>query len=126
MQNNPFYGFLHSTIKPVDVIQGQLDAWLKGQAQINQISVWGSSLGGVDIPYFELLRSRLPNARWRFSYYGDDALDDIFALVQRLNIEPSQVSSIATLSQFERNPSTTENALTARLNSLKLFDFSGR
>ncbi|MBU3130279.1 bacteriophage abortive infection AbiH family protein [Clostridium tagluense] len=34
------------------------------------ISVYGLSLGEVDIPYLKQIRAKWPNAKWKFSYYS--------------------------------------------------------
>lgn len=39
---------------------------------IDCISAYGLSLGEVDIPYFKQIRSKWPNAKWRFSYYSSE------------------------------------------------------
>jgi hypothetical protein len=36
------------------------------------ISVYGLSLGEVDIPYLKQIRAKWPNAKWRFSYYSPE------------------------------------------------------
>jgi hypothetical protein len=48
------------------------------------ISVYGLSLGEVDIPYLSQIRAKWPNARWRFSYYSSGDQTRIVDVATRL------------------------------------------
>lgn len=111
IQFNPFYGFLRLTRKPVEVIEPKLRLWLANVDTIEMISVLGHSLGSVDLPYFRAVAETHPSARWSFSYFNQVDLGAIKALIGDLNLEADALSSIATLTEFERNPDTKHNAI---------------
>ena len=47
------------------------------------ITVYGLSMGAVDIPYLVDLRDRWPNAYWRFSYYSKGDIERINEVTKR-------------------------------------------
>lgn len=58
--------------------------------QPKSINVYGMSLGEVDFSYFEEIRKRWPNAKWRFSYYSKQDKEKIDLVVKRLGIPKNQ------------------------------------
>lgn len=48
------------------------------------ISVYGMSLGEVDIPYLQQIRAKWPNAKWKFSYYSSEDKTRIADITTRL------------------------------------------
>jgi hypothetical protein len=108
---NPFYAYLRKTQKPVETILPKLSAWLDSLPNVEQISVRGHSLGSVDWPYFHAMSRKFPTAYWSFSYYNSDDLGCIKNFIKILGIDRSRILSVATLIQFECDPTTKENAL---------------
>ncbi|MBL4768043.1 MAG: bacteriophage abortive infection AbiH family protein [Rhodobacteraceae bacterium] len=109
--HNPFYAYLRKTQKPIETILPELSNWLDGLLDVELISVRGHSLGSVDWPYFHAISRKFPTADWSFSYYDSNGLGDIRNFVRILGISSSKILSVATLTQFERDPVTRENAL---------------
>ena len=116
IQFNPFYGYLRLTRKPVEIIEPKLRQWLTDAAAIQKISVRGHSLGSVDLPYFKAISEACPNTRWSFSYFSQDDLGRVQAMIEDLNLEADAVLSIATLSELEENPDTQSKAIQERLD----------
>ncbi|MAZ03672.1 MAG: hypothetical protein CMN56_11095 [Sneathiella sp.] len=111
IQNNPFYGYLRMTQKPVKTVLPKLSAWLNSHPNVELISVRGHSLGTVDWPYFQAISQKFPTANWSFSYFDSNGLEDVRTFVNHLGIDSSKILSVATLAQFESDPLTTKNAL---------------
>lgn len=52
--------------------------------EINEIWVFGTSFGDVDIPYFSYIKSKYPHAEWHISYFGDDKYSSISSIMDPL------------------------------------------
>lgn len=68
------------------------------ECDVDNVNIYGHSLGDVDIPYLEDIRKIWPNAKWRFSYYSKD--------------DKSRIKTVAT------------NYLNLNENEFEIFKFS--
>ena len=48
----------------------------------DKVQVYGLSMGDVDIPYLINVRERWPDAKWRFSYYSENQIDNILSIAE--------------------------------------------
>lgn len=125
IQFNPFYGYLRLTRKPVEEIEPKLQKWLEKITIIERVSVRGHSIGPVDLPYFAAIARLYPEARWSFSYFSQEDLDSIQALIRFLSLDASAVLSIATLAEFEADPATQLNRLMEQQSLCDLMKLKG-
>ena len=67
---------------------------------INEVWVFGTSIGDVDIPYFSYIKEKYPLAKWWISYYGEKEFSRISA-----RMDPILESSVKYLSadEFSKN-----------------------
>ena len=61
----------------------KLEEYLSSLDVIDEVVVYGHSIGKVDIPYFEQIEAKLNPSRWRVSYYTND--DSVFSNVKCLS-----------------------------------------
>ncbi|WP_161980234.1 AbiH family protein [Streptococcus sp. S784/96/1] len=61
----------------------QLECFINQIPVVEDIIVLGVSIGEVDVPYFELLNERYPDARWFVSYYSKKDL--VFDNIKKLS-----------------------------------------
>lgn len=63
------------------------------QGEVENINLFGLSLGDVDIPYLIQIRDRWPSAKWSFSFYTDSSKERINDVAQnRLNLKVGNYS----------------------------------
>lgn len=67
--------FYHSLKKNMQI--ERLKSFLMNTGKIDEVLVYGHSLGDVDAPYLELVESILQPTIWKVSYYNDK--DDVFS-----------------------------------------------
>jgi hypothetical protein len=63
--------------KDTDSVIGEHSDFLERLSAINKIVLLGHSLGKPDWPYLKYLKGLLPDAFWRFSYYGEQDMQNI-------------------------------------------------
>lgn len=76
----PFYALIKQT---EDVLK-EHGAFFNGLKNIDLIVVLGHSLGHVDWPYFQRLKSLFPSANWKFSYYGEKEKSKLKVLAEEM------------------------------------------
>lgn len=78
---------LESLRKPVHECKKFLLRYLEYCREPDLISVYGCSLGEVDLPYLRLIHEKWPDVKWRFSYYSDDDIKRINATINQLGLK---------------------------------------
>lgn len=54
------------------------------QKTVNEVWVFGTSIGEVDIPYFSYIKSKYPLAKWWVSYYGKEEYSRISSIMDSI------------------------------------------
>ena len=103
--------FLKSLRKDVNIGQAALrrflDSYRDASNGIKRINVYGSSLGDIDLPYFELIESRYPDAYWNFSYNNDGDKKRIQQATQKLELRNDHFSSFPMDNQKSKDVMST-------------------
>lgn len=66
--------------KPYKLVIDKCDAFLKN-IDIEQIIVMGCSFNDIDMPYFEWISQKYPNAKWKLCCYSDLDIQNATAMV---------------------------------------------
>lgn len=84
---------LKSLRKPVEECKSELVNELSCYAKPDIISVYGCSLGEVDIPYIRLIHEKWPDVKWRFSYYSSLDAKWIHEAADKIGLKEKQWES---------------------------------
>lgn len=87
------------------------------KGNIDEIVIYGMSLGDVDLPYFKQLKNKYPDAKWFFSYFMAWDQDRIVNVAENhLNLDKSEYSSFYFSNKYFKS---TQDELVS-LNDYKL------
>lgn len=81
------------------------------------INVYGMSLSEIDYPYLEQVKTRWPDAKWRFSFFTVNDGDMIDTVAQKLGIFKNQYE------KFEFRNYEVENIETRIVNDLGIVKY---
>lgn len=85
--------FMQNLEKDVEKCKWQVDSFYDSFSDAPQfVNIYGMSLGEVDYPYFEQIKKRWPNAKWRISYYSKRDKERIGLVTKRLGLSKNQYS----------------------------------
>lgn len=76
--------------KPVEICKRELLSFINKIDEIDNICVYGLSLGDVDLPYMKLINDRFPTCKWKFSYYSKADIEKIRKVAEILKIDKPQ------------------------------------
>lgn len=116
--------YLEKTRKDVDWCKDMCSYFYDSiRYEIENINVYGLSLGEVDIPYMNDIRNRWRNATWKFSYYssGDKTRIEKIA-VDELNLHPSEFE-LFELFEFKNVNSNDINCEIVKLMNIEEHDY---
>ena len=79
--------FMNGFVKATNKILEYNGRFFEQLSDINRVVVIGHSLGEIDMPYFEKIKSSVgPNALWQFSWHRADDLVNIQILANKLGL----------------------------------------
>jgi len=74
-------------IKSVEEIIANYHSYWSSLSQIDEVNVYGHSLSNVDLPYFKKVKESIKtHARWNFSYYSSEDVENIKQMIAKLNL----------------------------------------
>jgi hypothetical protein len=77
---------MNDFVKPYDRCLNWLNHFLENE-KINEVVVYGHSLGGVDFEYFKMIVNKIGNiVPWTVDYYYEDEIDRIYNVKKNLNL----------------------------------------
>lgn len=77
---------MNDFVKPYDRCLNWLNHFLENE-KINEVVVYGHSLGGVDFEYFKMIVNKIGNiVPWTVDYYYEDEIDRIYNVKKDLNL----------------------------------------
>ncbi|MEI8623482.1 hypothetical protein P4S67_02765 [Pseudoalteromonas sp. B137] len=87
--------------KPVDEILKNNKTRLESYGEITEILVIGHSINNIDIPYFQYILDRYPNAKWKNYNYenideGIDAVSDTHTKLIKAGVPETKLISYSS------------------------------
>lgn len=95
--------YFESTRKPVEAIIHQNTSWFNACQNVDEISVYGHSLGDVDMPYFKHLWNITKKFEpiWNFSFYSMEGRTRVEEVITSLKIPKGAIGKVQKLEEFD-------------------------